>query len=50
MNKSQRKFGMVGTWWTIQKRAKRMPDNIVETTIELAVDNLAGFPTTCTFL
>ena len=30
---SQRKFVMARTWSTIRKRAKRMPDNIVETTI-----------------
>ena len=30
---SQRKLDMVGTWSTIQKRAKRMPDIIVATTV-----------------
>ena len=29
---SQRKLDMVGTWWAVGKRAKRMPDITVETT------------------
>ena len=32
---SQRKLDTVGTWSTIQKRVKRMPDIIVETTDSL---------------
>ena len=35
---SQRKLDMVGTYSTVQKRAKRMPDTIVETTTSMGSD------------
>ena len=30
---SQRKIDIVGTYFTVQKRAKRTPDTLVETTV-----------------